>query len=286
MTLKEVVEQFHDYLVNSNRSWETISGYMKNLRYFSDFMYRRYNCQVYLEDISSTDLEHYLHYLLTEKKYSSASRKRALAIMRSFYSFCLKKKLCPVNITSDIEGIKCEQKERVYLSEEEVELLISAIENPLMRLVVQFLYYTGLRISECINLKLEDVDLQARIIHVVMGKGRKSRIVPINHKLMELLNDYLDNWRLEQGSTSFFCTSSGSLSRSYVDCCIRQASTRSGLNKVVSPHILRHSFASSLVQKDVNISRVQKLLGHSSLNTTSIYIHANMQELKQAVDRL
>lgn len=286
MTLREAAEEFYTYLITRGRSSETITGYMKNLRYFNRYLCSLYNCETYLEDINTEHIENYLHYLLKEKGYSPSSRRRALAILRSFYNFCHKRGWCQANIAAGVEAIKSDKKERVFLTYEEIQAILEACEQPLMQLVIQFLYYTGLRISECLNLRLQDVDLESKIIRVIAGKGCKDRNIPISHKLMPLLTDYVEKGRIDRGTDYFFSTSSGSLSRSYVDREIRRAGQKAGLGKTVSAHIMRHSFASSLVQKEVNIFRVQKLLGHSSLNTTSIYIHANMQELQQAVDRL
>ena len=127
-----------------------------------------------------------------------------LGSMRSFFGHAYKSEWCDKNVTARLEPIKCQQKERQYLSEEEVKLFVNAIQHDLARLVAQTLYYTGMRISECLNLQVDDVDLEENLIHIRHGKGNKDRFVPINSKLKELLVDYNENWRVN--SDYFFAT--------------------------------------------------------------------------------
>ncbi|SHJ37082.1 Phage integrase family protein [Parasporobacterium paucivorans DSM 15970] len=179
------------------------------------------------------------------------------------------------------------KKERNYLTEEEVDATIEEIDNNLIRLMATFLFNTGLRISECLNLKMNAVDFKKRIIHVRQGKGKKDRVVPMNNKLYDLLLDYRDNWREAYTSDNFFATRrTGSISYSHVNSTIRKAAKQAGINKQVSCHILRHSFASALVKKNVGIVQIQKLLGHESLAVTSIYTHTNTEALSDAVNAL
>jgi integrase/recombinase XerD len=179
------------------------------------------------------------------------------------------------------------QVERTYLTEEEVVILTEELDHPLIQLVVKTLYYTGLRISECIHLTLDDVNFERNWIRVIEGKGGKDRTIPMNLKLKELLADYKENWRAEVETPYFFCTfKSGKLHRNYVNLVIRQALKRLDWNRKITAHTLRHSFASNLVKKEVNIVKIQKLLGHSSLTTTSVYTHTNLVELEDAVNHL
>ena len=150
-----------------------------------------------------------------------------------------------------------------------------------------FLANTGLRISECLSLTLDDVDLDKSMIRVIQGKGGKDRNVPINQTLLPLLKDYRNNWRDAYGSDLFFATKkSGSLSNSYINTVIRNTVKKLGWKKQVSCHTLRHSFASSLVKKKVGLVEIQKLLGHSSLKVTSVYTHVDMDQLNEAVNAL
>src|SRR5690606_12901956 len=142
-----------------------------------------------------------------------------------------------------------------------------------------------MRISECLNLHVDDVDIEKGIIRVNQGKGNKDRTIPMNPKLKELFIDYVENWRVP--SSNFFATQiSGSLSRTNVATVFRKTSKKLGLKQNVTAHILRHSFASNLVKKDVHLVKISKLLGHSSLKTTSIYVHSSMDDLQEAINTL
>lgn len=285
MLFMESVELFGKYQANIERSPVTIQAYHEDLTLLNRYLQEKYNGPVYLEDITQEDAENYLYYLKEFKNYQPISRKRVLGSMRSFFGYAYKSEWCDKNVTARLEPIKCQQKERQYLSESEVNKFVNAIQHDLIRLVAQTLYFTGMRISECLNLQVEDVNLEDNLIHIRHGKGNKDRFVPINSKLKELLVDYNENWRVS--SDHFFATrNSGSLSKTTVAKVFRDTTKALGWKKKVTAHILRHSFASKLVKNDVHLVKISKLLGHSSLKTTSIYVHSNMDDLKDAVNTL
>ncbi|RAP29622.1 hypothetical protein C2W64_03272 [Brevibacillus laterosporus] len=287
MLLMNTVEIFLEYMSSIGRSEETISGYGKDLVYFTRFLENKYNCESYMDEITVSDIEEYLHYLKEERGYAPASRLRNLHTLRSFFAYAYKKELVVRNIALSVEKIKVQQKERTYLADGEVERLVHAIDHALIRLVVIVLYMTGLRISECLNLTVDDVNLEEKVIHVVAGKGNKDRLIPISLRLLPLLQEYLQEKRPKTGSPLFFCTKkTGMLSPVYVNKVITEAVKKLGWKKKVTAHILRHSFASQLVKNDVNLVQIQKLLGHSSLNVTSIYTHTNLDQLSDAINTL
>ncbi|MFP3467654.1 phage integrase N-terminal SAM-like domain-containing protein, partial [Leifsonia sp. SIMBA_070] len=124
----------------------------KDLICFTRFLENKYNCEPYVDEITSNDIQDYLTYLKDERKYAPSSRVRNLHTLRSFFSYAYNKEIVVRNVAISIEKIKVQQKERTYLSEEEVKLLVQTIDHDLIRLVVIVLYMTGLRISECLNL--------------------------------------------------------------------------------------------------------------------------------------
>ncbi|QDX91604.1 recombinase [Brevibacillus laterosporus] len=287
MLLMNTVEIFLEYMSSIGRSEETISGYGKDLVYFTRFLENKYNCESYMDEVTVSDIEEYLHYLKEERGYAPASRLRNLHTLRSFFAYAYKKELVVRNIALSVEKIKVQQKERTYLTDGEVERLVHAIDHALIRLVVIVLYMTGLRISECLNLTVDDVNVEEKVIHVVAGKGNKDRLIPISLRLLPLLQEYLQEKRPKTGSPLFFCTKkTGMLSPVYVNKVITEAVKKLGWKKKVTAHILRHSFASQLVKNDVNLVQIQKLLGHSSLNVTSIYTHTNLDQLSDAINTL
>lgn len=286
MLLHNVIKDFIQYLNVTNKSKETIKSYTSDLAAFESFLEKKYNCPSYLKEIQVSDIEDYL-YELKVRSLTTASRSRNLYTLRSLWNFAYKNKLCDWNIALSVEPIKIKRKERTFLSLEEVTTLIEAIDHPLIEIVVQTLFYTGMRISECLNLQVKDVDLNNNIVHIINGKGGKDRNIPINKHLAPLLKNYINNYHSDIDSDYFFATEkSGHLSAPYVNRIIADTVTRLGWKKHVSAHILRHSFASTLIKNGVNLVYVQKLLGHSNLKVTSIYTHANMEDLDKSINLL
>lgn len=274
------------YLIRKDSSIETITGYCKELNYFNSYLESLYNSMVYLGDITVEDMESYLHYL-KEKGNAPASRSRIVYILRSFYNFTYKKDLSEKNLAVKLEPVKIPRKERHYLEESDVLRLFAAIDNDIIGVAAKTLYYTGMRISECLSLALTDVDLEKRVIHVIEGKGKKDRDIPISDRLYDILTNYIDNIRPWVSTENFFATKrTGKLSSQYVNRELKKAANITGIKKKVTAHILRHSFASNLVKRGVNLVKIQKLLGHSSLKVTSIYTHSNLDELSDAVNAL
>ncbi|MEA5024010.1 Tyrosine recombinase XerD [bioreactor metagenome] len=284
MLFREGIKLFKKHLIINERSPETLRAYMLELENFIDFTENQHNGPVYLDEIIVQDIEEYLHELKL-KGSSTSRRSRMVYILRSFYNFAIRQELVGKNIAALVDSVKVQQKERNFLSDEEFQALVSVIVNPTIKVLCYTLFMTGLRIKEALDLTLEDVDLAGKVIRIRHGKGNRSRKVPISDKLLPILKDYLGRIRPPSGSKHFFATKvSGRLSASMANKTLKEAVLELGWNKKVTCHVLRHSFASHLVRKNVNIVRVQKLLGHASLKTTSIYTHATLDELAEAVN--
>ncbi len=277
---------FEKHMKCSDKSGETIKGYMTELNQFNVFLTKKYNGPVYIEEVAVQDLEDYLH-MLREKGNAPSSRSRSIYILRAYMNFCCKRELVSKNIGKMIEPIPVPEKERIFLTPEDMEILLSSVDSPIARLILSTLFYTGLRISECLNLQIRDVDLKSGIISVKNTKNKKDRQIPIHRDLNPMLGDYLKNWRTG-GSGPFFFTSRNKsrVSPDYVNRILTETTRRLQWDKKVTCHIIRHSFASNLVAKNVNIVNIQKLLGHSDLATTSIYTHASMEELANAINAI
>lgn len=287
MLFSEAIDKLIDYMTGIDRSPRTIELYAYDLAKIRRFLEERKNGPVYIEDVTQEDLESFMQYAKEQKKYSANSRSKFFYVLRTLYAFAYKKEIVTRNIAITMDFMKMPKVERDYLTEEEVEKIIKAIDNDLIQLIATFLFNTGLRISECLNLKLEDVDFEKRTILVVQGKGRKDRIVPLNDDLHHLLENYVTHWREGHKSNYFFSTKkTGSISYSHVNTTIRKSARKIGINKKVTCHVLRHSFASALVRNNVNLVHIQKLLGHESLAVTSIYTHTNLEALSNAVNVL
>ena len=284
MLLREGIILFKKHLIINERSSETLRAYMIELENFTQYHENQYNGPVYLDEITVRDIEEYLHELKVRGSHASR-RSRMVYILRSFYNFATRQELVSNNVAARVDSVKVQQLERTFLSDEEFEKLVSVIMNDLVRVLIYTLFMTGLRIKEALDLTLQDVDFVANVIRVKHGKGNKSRIIPISDRLLPILRRYVDEDRPKCSSSIFFATKvSGQLSASMANKTLKQAVIQLGWTKNVTCHVLRHSFASHLVRNNVNIVRVQKLLGHASLKTTSIYTHATMDELSEAVN--
>lgn len=274
-------------MLSRDRSPETIRGYIRELGSWLKYLERIHNGPVYLYEVTVADVENYILYL-KDLGYVPGSRSRIVYIVKSFYNFCYKKDLVEKNLGVKLEAVPVPQKERSFLTKKELEELIQAIEHPLIRLVVVTLSFTGLRISECLHLTLNDVDLVGKTLIARNTKGKRDRRIPIHQDLLPKLLEYRDVWRDSCESDIFFATSrSGKLSPVYVNRIIHAAVASLGWTKAgISCHTMRHTFATNLVKGQQSIVSVQKLLGHAKLATTGIYTHADMEDLAQAVSIL
>ena len=287
MLLTQAIKSFKDYITMIDRSKSTITCYIQELGKFDEYLQTKHNGLVYLEDIILQDLEDFMIYE-KERGRSSASRSSSLYILRSFYNYACKKELCGKNLAVLLEPIKVQQKERDYLTEDEFEELVRAISQPVVRTVVQTMLYTGGRITEMVRLELKDVDLRNNMLHIVNGKGKKDRDIPISLKLHRILVHYLKHIRQPEKKTGRFFTTAttGQVSNNYINECIRNAVIKLGWEKDVSAHVLRHSFSSNLLAKGASVVSIQKLLGHSSLAVTTRYLHQDKSKLYDAVNLL
>jgi len=259
---------------------------MPHLRNFDHYLAGVYNRPLYLDEVKAEDLEKYLFNVLSEDKCSSAHRNNMIIAFKSLYSFTTAKDYSSENIGKKVKNIKVVTKERIYINEIEFEEIIKNINNATVKVALQTIFYTGLRISEITKLKLEDIDWQNAILYVRNGKGKKDRRIPINDKLQRILLDYLANYRVNIGTDNFFSCGTGRISTVRIGEVLKETVRSMGLEKNITPHILRHSFASNLLERGAELFHVQKLLGHERIKTTSIYLHTNPKELEKAVNQL
>lgn len=165
----------------------------------------------------------------------------------------------------------------------ELELLFEQIDKKLIKVAVMTLAYTGLRISELTEMKLRDVDLVNKTLKVT-GKGNKQRIVSISDNLYAILKDYLKQLHPKNSDYFFATQKTGRLSSQYINKILRTSTEAAGIMKKVSAHTLRHSFASHLIRSKVDVATLQRLLGHTNVRTTSVYLHTDYDQLKEAVN--
>lgn len=229
-----------------------------------------------LDIVIRPEIVRYLNYLMFEKQLSKTTVSNVLSVLKSFYSFMLDNGYISSNPTRGINNIKLDKKAPVYLTFAEMKDLLDTAVDPRDRILVRMLYATGVRVSELVNIKKKDIDFDRSTIKV-FGKGAKERIVLVPDVVIRELFDYSAPMGAERRLFE--------LTPRTVQRDIRSLARRAGINKNVTPHKLRHSFATHMLQNGGNVVAIQKLLGHTSLNTTQIYTHYNVDELKEMYAR-
>jgi Site-specific recombinase XerD len=290
MLLKEASDNFLLYLHSLNRSIGTVECYRKGIKQLTDFLEDKYNCPVYMEDIKMDDLICFFEMLKYKKSLSDSTRCRLLHTYKSFWNYAADKVgLCSKNIARLMEPVKVNNKEKIFITDSEANELFTAIKNPIAKVIVQTLYYTGLRISECLNLENSDVILSENVgfLYIRNAKGLKERKLPIGNKLANILNEYESIYQSNSVNKYYFHgTKSNKISPSFINKHLHIATKQLNWSKNVSAHILRHSFATRLIAGNIDISTIQRILGHSNIKTTSIYCHTDFDKLSGALELL
>jgi len=225
----------------------------------------------------------------SEQKHGARSVARMIATMHSFYKFLMVKQYVTDNPWEYIKSPKLPRTLPVFLSIEEITRLLRGNEQTNCaphalrnRSMIEVLYATGIRVSELVNLKLEDVNFSSGYIRV-FGKGGKERLVPIHDSVLATLHDYLETIRPalnSHGSPFLFLSYQGKqMSRQNFWKLIKKRAEVVGIAKDISPHVLRHTFATHLLENGADLRVVQDLLGHSDVSTTEIYTHMNQQKI-------
>lgn len=233
---------------------------------------------------------------LSEKQYSKSTTARKLATLRSFYKFLVKRNYVSNNPVTTIKTPKQDKKLPRFLEYEEVQRLLAAPPTNTWlgsrdRAILETLYSTGMRVSEIVSLNINDVDFLGEVIHV-RGKGKKERISPIGSSALQAIQHYLEfrNRRMQNDSNFdpkvLFANKHGQrLSTRSVRRKTDKYLLQAGLDPKISPHTLRHSFATHMLNNGADLRSVQELLGHQSLSTTQIYTHVTTSRMKEVYDK-
>ncbi|RLD13678.1 MAG: site-specific tyrosine recombinase XerD [Caldiserica bacterium] len=275
-------ENFFYFLeVEREYSKNTISAYKNDLRSFKEFLNGRDPLEVTKRDIFEFLMK------LSKRRLKPTTLRRKISSVRSFYAFLLREGKIEKDPTVDISLPKKDKRLPEVLSLEEIEKILNAIpENSFRgkrdRAIVELLYSCGLRVSELTGLKVKDIDMKNGFLKC-FGKGSKERIVPFGERAKDVLKKYLKE-REKKGITSeyLFVSRKGErILRQFINAILNKYAKKARIRKKVHPHMLRHSFATHLLERGADLRSVQELLGHVDISTTQIYTHLTKERLRE-----
>lgn len=283
-----MIEEFLNYLqFELRRSPLTVKSYSEDLRSFEAY-FENLEGQPTWNTVDSDIVRDWMERMM-DKGNNAASVNRRLSALRSFYRFALSRKLVGLDPTRRVEGPKKQKPLPQFLKENEMDRLLDDVEwgtdfeSVRARTIVMVFYETGIRVSELVGLDDTAIDFTGRLIKVT-GKGDKQRIIPFGEELNGALEAYMSvrDGSVDRHDSSLFPTGKGfrmksDQVRNEVKRCLSAVSTL----KKLSPHVLRHTFATSMLNHGAGIESVRRLLGHESVSTTEIYTHTTFEQLKR-----
>jgi len=282
--MRRELEEFLAYLRHErNASPHTISSYRIDLLQLADYLASR---KIKLREVENVILRGFLVELY-RKNLSKASAARKLAAVRSFFDFGVRKKWVDDNPAKVVATPRLDRRVPAFLSEEEMEKLleIPPADNRLGvrdRAILELFYATGIRLAELVGINLEDINLGEKMVRV-RGKGKKERLVPFGRKASESLSEYLrlrPDFHPPPGNRGLFLNYRGTrISPRSVERLVAKYLRRAAVRRKMSPHALRHSFATHLLGRGADLRVIQELLGHESLATTQKYTHMDVKQL-------
>ncbi len=292
MTWSEAIENYANYLrFEKNASENTIEAYVSDLQKLQDFAEQNL-MNITPIIISYEHLQEFL-YQISKINYSERTQARWISSIKGFFSFLLEDELREDNPSALLETPKLGLYLPDTLSLEEIEKLISATEENTdlakrNRCMIEVLYGCGLRVSELTELQISNINFKENYLKI-QGKGDKVRFVPLADYTADFIKNYINNIRSKQKinpkhSDILFLNSRGAqISRQMVFLIIKEIVRKAGIQKNISPHTFRHSFATHLLQNGADLRFIQEMLGHSSITTTEIYTHLNTEELHETI---
>lgn len=300
---EDFINQFIHFLsAEKNASSHTCRCYQRDLREFEEFLKGQeiqQTSEVSLDwsQVDRITIRKYLSVLYRKNKKSSIARK--LSTLRSFFRYLVREKLVPTNPAKIVSTPKVEKPlPKTLTVDETFKILDSSVPHMEMisdneaqfrisrdRAILELLYSSGLRVGELVGLDLKHLNINLGIVRV-MGKGKKERIVPVGEKAIEALRSYLRSRGDPDSEEPLFLNSRGGrLTSRSVERLVKKYTRASGIIRTVSPHSLRHSFATHLLDAGADIREIQEMLGHASLSTTQRYIHLSPGKLMEVYDK-
>lgn len=277
--MNENLENYRNYLKYERAySDNTVGAYMNDLNKYEEFLKKD------ILESDTEDLEKYLKYI---KNLESTTVTHKITSIKSYFNYNIKRGIVSVNPADKVSRPKLTKHLPEYLTEEEVgKLLDVEVKSPYdyrNKTILELLYSSGIRISELVNIKTPNYDSEECLIRI-MGKGSKERIVPLGDYAVNIMNDYMNNYRplINKKHTDYvFINNRGDkISRQFIFKVIKKEALKKGIKKDISPHTLRHTFATHLLKNGADLRIIQELLGHENISTTQIYTHVTNNKLK------
>ena len=249
-------------------------------------MFNTFSEEKPIENRTTTDLRRFFLHLKRDKSYAPRSLHRKICSLKSFYKFLKKEAFISTNPAESIESPKIPKSLPKTISIEEAFALLNAPKTLRDRTVLYLLYGTGMRVSELSDLNIENLDLKNRLIRIVEGKGNKDRMIPLPDLIVPVLEEYLEARRKDKDSSALILNRSGHrLTSRSIQRLVKKYKEQTNFHeKKVTPHTLRHAFATHLLANSVDIRVIQELLGHASLSTTQLYTHVSLEHLRKSYD--
>lgn len=288
---RKIVDDYLDYLCyEKNYSNNTITNYKDDICEYLDYVDSE---GLDFRNILYSDIRFYLMYLKDTKKDNNSSIDRKLSAIRGFYKYLANNKVVKNNVFSLVSGPKKSKRLPRFFEYNELEELFDACDlgtslGQRDRLLLEMLYATGVRVSELVNIKVGDIDEDGHSI-LVLGKGNKERYVTYGDYCSEILDLYLSDGYLKLNTNKscylFLNNNGGNLTDRGVRYILDRIIKHTSIQKNISPHMIRHSFATHLLNEGADLLSVQKLLGHESIKATQIYTHVTTDRLKEVYFR-
>ncbi len=277
--MNETLENYRNYLkYERNYSDNTVSAYINDLNKYEEFLKKN------ILESDAEDLEKYLKYIGGMQSTTVAHKITAI---KSYFNYNIKRGIVKSNPANKVSRPKLAKHLPEYLTEEEVSKLldieIKSSYDFRNKTILELLYSSGIRISELVNIKTPNYDSEECLIRI-MGKGSKERIIPLGDYAINIMNDYMNNYRplINKKFTDYiFINNRGDrISRQFIFKVIKKEALKKGIKKEISPHTLRHTFATHLLKNGADLRIIQELLGHENISTTQIYTHVTNNKLK------
>lgn len=286
--MQDVVDEYLRFIqIEKGLSENTIAAYRRDLNHYLNYLAAQ---KISNLDFIDRQIVQQWFGVLHDEGRSTKSIARFTSTIRSFHLFALREKYAAKDPTVLIETPKYERKLPDVLSIDEIDLLLTTPETSKNngyrdRTMLELLYATGIRVSELINIEVEDVNLLMGFVKV-FGKGNKERIIPLGETVIELLKTYIENVRPQllkkQVTHTLFLNMQGKpLTRQGIWKIIKQTGAKAGIQKRLTPHTLRHSFATHLLENGADLRAVQEMLGHSDISTTQLYTHVSKTQIRK-----